>query len=45
MTVSFARPDVSNLVFHLYERSVHPESFQVHAEEEVSISNRRAKSK
>jgi hypothetical protein len=35
MTVSFARPDVSNLVFHLYERSVHPELFQVHAEEEV----------
>ncbi|MCH7687450.1 MAG: DUF2617 family protein, partial [Planctomycetes bacterium] len=26
---------ISNLVFHLYERSVHPELFRVYAEEEV----------
>lgn len=31
MAVGFARPDVSHLIFHLYERSVHPELFQVHA--------------
>lgn len=35
MSVGFARPDVSNLVFHLYGRSVHPELFQVHAQSEI----------
>lgn len=35
MSVGFARPDVSNLVFHLFNRSVHPELFQIHAQTEV----------
>lgn len=35
MNVSFARPNVDQLVFHLYDRSVHPELFQVYAEEEM----------
>jgi hypothetical protein len=35
MSVSFARPDILNLEFHLYGRSVHPELFQVYAESEV----------
>lgn len=35
MSVSFARPSVSNLVFHVYERSVHPELFTVFAETEL----------
>ena len=35
MTVAFARPDVSDLVFHLYERSIHPELFQIYASTEL----------
>jgi hypothetical protein len=35
MAVSFARPNVANLVFHLYGRSVHPELFQVYAESQL----------
>lgn len=31
MSVGFARPDVSQLVFRLYDRSVHPELFETHA--------------
>lgn len=31
MTVSLVRPDVSDLVFHLFGRSVHPELFDVRA--------------
>lgn len=38
MSVSFARPDVSNLVFHVYGRSVHPELFRVHAELEYTLN-------
>lgn len=32
MSVSFARPDVSELVFHIYERTLHPELFTIHGE-------------
>lgn len=32
MTVSFARPNISDLVFHLYGRSVHPELLQIYEE-------------
>jgi len=32
MSVQFARPDVSELVFYLFGRSVHPELMTVHAE-------------
>lgn len=35
MSVRFARPNLSELVFHLYGRSVHPELFQIFAEAEV----------
>jgi len=35
MTVGFARPKVADLVFHLYDRSVHPELLHVFAETEV----------
>lgn len=31
MTVAFARPDVASLMFHVFDRSVHPELFVVHA--------------
>lgn len=42
MTVSFARPDISDLVFHLYGRSVHPELFQVYSETEVGQNDFQA---
>ena len=35
MSVGFARPNSSNLVFQLYGRSVHPELFQVYASAHV----------
>lgn len=35
MGVDFARPDVANLVFHLFGRSVHPELFTVFARADV----------
>jgi hypothetical protein len=35
MKVDFARPSVSDLVFHAYQRSVHPELFQVFADFQV----------
>lgn len=35
MAVSFARPDVSELSFHLFDRSVHPELFDVFAESKI----------
>ena len=35
MTVGFARPDVSNLVFRVYDRSVHPELLSVYAEQHL----------
>jgi hypothetical protein len=35
MPVSFARPDVSNLVFQVFGRSVHPELFAVFAQTEL----------
>lgn len=34
MGVSFARPDVTDLVFEVFERTVHPELLQIHAEAE-----------
>ncbi len=39
MTVSIARPDVSDLSFQMYERSVHPELFQVSAECRIEREN------
>lgn len=35
MSVGFARPSSSNLVFQLYGRSVHPELFQVFAQAQI----------
>ena len=35
MGVSFARPDVADLMFHVFERSVHPELFRVYKEQGV----------
>ncbi len=35
MNVGFARPDVSDLVFHLFDRTLHPELFEVYAAAEV----------
>ena len=34
MSVQYARPDVSELVFHVYNRTVHPELFQTIKSEE-----------
>lgn len=42
MSVSFARPSTSDLVFHLYGRSVHPELFDVYAEREIERKAWRA---
>ncbi len=39
MSVDFARPDVANLVFHLFGRSVHPELFTVYAKAELRHQN------
>jgi len=36
MSVSFARPDVSDLVFYVYSRSLHPELFAVQAERRIT---------
>lgn len=35
MNVGFARPDVSELVFYLYGRSVHPELFRIYTDAAV----------
>ena len=35
MTVGFARPDVADLMFHLYGRSIHPELLITYAESEI----------
>lgn len=35
MSVSFVRPSVTDLMFHLYERSLHPELFEIRREESV----------
>lgn len=37
MTVGFARPDVSDLAFHLFDRSVHPELFESFAQRELIL--------
>ncbi|HVW00057.1 MAG TPA: DUF2617 family protein [Planctomycetaceae bacterium] len=39
MSVGFARPDVGNLVFHLFGRSVHPELYANFAQAEVRQPN------
>lgn len=36
MSVGYARPNVTEIVFHLYGRSVHPELFEVYAETVVA---------
>ena len=36
MSVGFVRPSVSDLMFHLYERSLHPELFDIRREGRVS---------
>lgn len=36
MSVAFARPDVSDLVFRLYARSIHPELLATHARFEIA---------
>lgn len=35
MSVSFARPDVSDLLFYVYSRALHPELFSVKAEKRI----------
>ncbi len=35
MNVGFARPKVTDLVFHLFARPLHPELFHVHADTEI----------
>ncbi|MBM81395.1 MAG: DUF2617 domain-containing protein [Planctomycetaceae bacterium] len=35
MSVSFLRPNATELVFHLYGRSIHPELFDIHAEKSI----------
>lgn len=42
MPVSLVRPDVSNLVFRLFGRSVHPELFDVRAESTLAFDGYRA---
>ncbi len=42
MSLTFVRPDVSDLVFHLYGRSIHPELFQSYAVAEMQQANFRA---
>ena len=42
MAVSVVRPDVSDLVFHLFGRSVHPELFDVRAEVTIALEADRA---
>lgn len=37
MAVGFARPDVADLAFHLFDRSVHPELFASHAERRLLL--------
>lgn len=37
MSVSVVRPDVSDLVFHLFGRSVHPELFEVRASATIAL--------
>lgn len=42
MSVSFVRPDVSNLLFYVYSRSLHPELFVVQAERRITGSDYEA---
>lgn len=39
MTVGFARPDASQLSFHMFERAVHPELFDVYAEARLTADD------
>lgn len=38
MQLEFARPDASQLTFHLFERALHPELFDVFAESHITAS-------
>ncbi len=42
MSVSFARPDVSNLMFYVYARALHPELFSVKAERRIETADYEA---
>ena len=42
MSVVFARPDVSELVFHVYNRTVHPELFRIVKQNEIHLHHLRA---
>lgn len=42
MSVAFARPDVSELCFRLYSRSVHPELLSVQARQEIALPAMKA---
>ncbi len=42
MAVSVIRPDVSDLVFHLFGRSVHPELFDVRSAVTITLESYRA---
>lgn len=43
MSVGFARPAVSELVFHLYNRTVHPELFSMSVQRELASEGYAAK--
>jgi len=43
MSVSFARPEVSELSFHLYGRSLHPELFHIYDSAEISRDQYQAR--
>ena len=42
MNVGFARPNVSELIFHLYGRSIHPELFKIYNEVSIEQDGFRA---
>ncbi len=42
MSVSFARPDVSELLFYVYSRALHPELFSVRTERRIQTSEYEA---
>lgn len=41
MSVAVARPHIAELVFHVYERSLHPELFEIYAERRFAIGEHR----
>jgi hypothetical protein len=42
MSVSFARPDVADLLFYVYSRALHPELFAVQAQRRITGANYEA---